>query len=91
MREVAANTGELPHEFLLRVSRGEAIAMPGQKKPHYPTFEERVQAADRAAPFYAPRLSAVGLKASVGPSNPWVELLEIVNGSRRKPPGYQKP
>lgn len=86
MREAAANTGELPHEFLLRVSRGEMIVMPGQKKPHYPTFSERVQAADKAAPYYAPRLSAVGIKPPAY-DNPWPELLALVDGHGRKPPG----
>jgi hypothetical protein len=86
MREQAAATGELPHEFLLRVSRGGPIAMPGKKRPYYPTFEQRFLAADKAAPYYAPRLSSIGVKAPPV-ENPWAELLELVNGSGRKPPG----
>jgi len=36
-------TGELPHEFLLRVARGEEI------DGHIPTFAERIDAAKAAA------------------------------------------
>jgi hypothetical protein len=60
-REAAARTGELPHEFLLRISRGEEI------DGHTPEFAERVDAAKAAAPYYAPRLatSQVDLRASI--------------------------
>lgn len=51
-RERAAKTGELPHEFLLRVARGEEID--GNK----PTFADRLDAAKAAAPYYAPKLSS---------------------------------
>lgn len=62
--------GELPHEFLLRVSRGERIEHGtvsqgrGKNKKEVPafiqpTFEHRLEAARQAAPFYAPRLSNV--------------------------------
>lgn len=51
--EVAQKTGELPHEFLLRVMRGEVI------DGHSPTFDERMAAAQAAAPYYAPKLAAV--------------------------------
>ena len=39
----------LPHEVLLAVARGEMIA------DHVPTFEERVEAAKAAAPYFAPK------------------------------------
>jgi len=39
----------LPHEVLLAVARGEVIA------DHVPTFEERVEAAKAAAPYFAPK------------------------------------
>ena len=57
-RQAAAATGELPHEFLLRVMRGEPI------EDHTPTFEERLDAAKAAAPFYAPRLATQQVKLS---------------------------
>jgi hypothetical protein len=52
-RERAAAAGELPHEFLLRISRGEPI------EGHKPTFSERVDAAKVAAPYYAPKLASM--------------------------------
>ncbi|WP_139224878.1 hypothetical protein [Dokdonella immobilis] len=58
-REAAAKTGELPHEFLLRIARGEKIG------EHEPTFQERVDAAKAAAPYYAARLGAVDVNAKV--------------------------
>lgn len=70
-REEAAKTGELPHEFLLRVMRG------GKISGHKPSFAERLDAAKAAAPFYAPRLAAIA--ANVKPSNdPIRELLEAI-------------
>jgi len=56
-REEAAKTGELPHEFLLRVARGEKI------DDHSPEFAERVDAAKAAAPYFAPRFSATTVDA----------------------------
>ena len=49
----AKSTGELPHEFLLRVVRGECI------DGLVPTLEQRISAAVSAAPYFAPRLAAV--------------------------------
>lgn len=57
-REVAdraASSGELPHEFLLRVVRGEAI------DGTVPSFADRLEAAKAAAPYFAPKLAAVDL------------------------------
>jgi hypothetical protein len=55
--------GELPHEFLLRVTRGDAImhGMDEKGEPIFvrPTFEQRIDAAKYAAPFYAPKLAQV--------------------------------
>ena len=51
-REHAKHTGELPHEFLLRIVRGEKIGS------HRPTFKERVDAAKAAAPYFQPRIAA---------------------------------
>lgn len=50
-RKVAAEKGMLPHEFLAAVARGDVI------DGHEPTFEERLDAAKAAAPYYAARLS----------------------------------
>lgn len=61
IRERAAASGLLPHEFLLAVTRGELID--GYK----PSFAERLDAAKASAPFYAPKLSSV--EASVGLGN----------------------
>ena len=52
-RDRAAESGLLPHEFLLAVTRGETIG------DYVPTFQERLEAAKAAAPFFAPKLSAI--------------------------------
>ena len=51
-REAARRTGELPHQFLLRVARGEEI------DGTVPTLNLRVDAAKAAAPYFAPRLAS---------------------------------
>lgn len=61
-REAAAATGELPHELLLRVSRGEAIG------DHKPDFAERITAAIAAAPYFAPKMAAVEHSGAIGDS-----------------------
>jgi hypothetical protein len=55
-RVKAQETGELPHEFLLRVMRGEDI------DGNQPEFKDRMAAAVAAAPYYAPKLSSVDHK-----------------------------
>lgn len=86
IREATAQSGETPYELLLRVSRGEPIAMPGKKRPHVPTFEERQEAAKAVMPYMMPRLSAVAMKAAIS-DDPWEEILSLVDGAGRKPPG----
>ena len=49
----AKATGELPHEFLLRIVRGEPI------DGHTPTIEQRMSAAMSAAPYFAPKLAVM--------------------------------
>ena len=49
----AKATGELPHEFLLRIVRGRPID--GQ----VPTLEQRMSAAIAAAPYFSPKLAAI--------------------------------
>ena len=63
-RERAAATGELPHEFLLRVARGEDefddfVTVRGRQvlRKRKATFPERVDAAKAAAPYFQPRLA----------------------------------
>lgn len=82
--EAAQESGETPDQFLLRVSRGDVVD--GVK----PTFAHRIDAAKAVLPFLMPKLSAVGIKA-VGPDNPWPELLDMVDGARRKPPSENTP
>lgn len=62
-REEAAATGELPHEFLLRIARGESI------DGHAPAFNERIDAAKAAAPYFAPRLATTSIDANVRSEN----------------------
>ena len=62
----ARRTGELPHEFLLRLMRGRdkfktvVVLADGKTKElmRLPTLPERFDAARAAAPYYAPRLVA---------------------------------
>lgn len=72
-REAAMETGLLPHEWLLLVSRGEGIKhkrwvikydAKGNEKSRdlveeeiYADFSTRIDAAKAAAPFYAPKLA----------------------------------
>jgi hypothetical protein len=55
--EEAAKGGELPHEFLLRVSRGEHIQHGNNLI--LPDFKTRLRAAEIAASYYAPKLALV--------------------------------
>lgn len=48
----AEGSGMLPHEFLCAVSQG--MEIDGYK----PSFDERIDAAKAAAPFYAPKLQS---------------------------------
>ena len=65
--EKAKATGDLPHEFLLRIARGEAIyrdvVNPDTQKiervEETYDFEDRKDAAKAAAPYYAPKISTV--------------------------------
>lgn len=58
-REEAASAGMLPHEFLAAIARGDDI------DGHVPTFEERMDAAKAAAPFYAPKLASTQMNATI--------------------------
>ena len=83
-RESATETGLLPHEWLLKVSRGEAIEQKrwvtkydknGKEVSRelvteqvYADFPTRIDASKAAAPFYAPKL-AVQTVSVVGNSD----------------------
>lgn len=72
-RKAAAESGMLPHEWLLKVSRGEPIEQKrwkivydkqGNEKGReliteevYADFPTRIAAAKAASPYYAPRLA----------------------------------
>lgn len=101
--------GELPHEFLLRVSQGKEIdhkhivsvehcnpdgtphILPnGERLVTYeqrdtiilPTFEERLDAAKAAAPYYAPRLTSIELLKATPDDDldQFIELLAAQSG-----------
>jgi len=74
-RAKAAATGLLPHEFLLAVSRGEMV------DDHKPSFEERLDAAKAAAPYYAPKLSSIEASGPDGGPIPHRVEVEFVDGS----------
>jgi hypothetical protein len=77
-REAAARTGKLPHEILLEVARGGC--MPGRKQK--PTYEQQLDAAKAAAPYYAPRLLGAVVKHNPD-GNPWAEIVSMVSGKSR--------
>jgi len=65
-RQLALATGELPHQLLLRIARGEVIYRETVDKDGKVSrvvenydFEARKSAAVAAAPYYAPKISTV--------------------------------
>lgn len=70
VRAKAVQSGKLPHEILLDIARGEPIdhhVWDPEKKAYvkrsiYPPWEDRIDAAKAAAPFFAPRLAAAVVK-----------------------------
>ena len=74
----ASGSGELPHEFLLRVARGEPVEMYGKNPTtgatevigwHNVQFDERLDAAKACANYYAPKLATIEHKGSVALSH----------------------
>lgn len=63
-RIMAAKTGELPHQFMLRVMRLGSGAKLGN---HTLDWEDVKWAATHAAPYYAPRLASLHVKPSEKP------------------------
>lgn len=56
LRDYALRSGEMPHLFLLRVSRGDRV------DGHKPTFDQRVDAAKACASYFVPKMNAVAVK-----------------------------
>jgi hypothetical protein len=74
----ARQTGLLPHEILLAIAQGRGVLVLGFNA----TMEQRMQAAEKAAPYYAPRLAAIVMKVT-DKSNPWEELLSLIEKQPR--------
>jgi len=77
----AKESGELPHEFLLRVMQ--TGLMPDIDKDGQPCMLHvgptmRIEAAARAAPFYAPRLSAIRVDGALGAAPLTVLLMDLL-------------
>ena len=49
----AKEGGELPHQFLLRIVRGDSVG------GEVPSIQMRIAAAVAAAPYFAPKLAAI--------------------------------
>ena len=87
----ARKTGELPHEFLLRVMRGRdkfksvVVLADGKTKSitRYPTLAERFDAARVAAPYYAPRLVASMVEDNVNHDHEHPHVVESVSDTAR--------
>lgn len=62
-RRRASLTGDLPHQFLLRIMRGEVIYVQGVGVK--PDLAMRVDCAKAAAPYYAPKLAQVQVLESL--------------------------
>ncbi len=84
-----AQHGDLPHEILLKLARGEPLVKgydpngdpirdaEGHILYWYPTEAERVDAAKAAAPYFAPKLSTVEVIRGTSDA----ELLQIISGA----------
>ena len=93
-RKAAAESGLLPHEWLLKVSRGEPIEQKrwkivydknGNEKSReliteevYADFPTRIDAAKAAAPFYAPRLAVQQVKVGPDTGNAVADALKSI-------------
>lgn len=92
-KQAAMETGLLPHEWLLMVSRGEGIKhkrwvikydAKGNEKSRdlveeevYADFSTRIDAAKAASPYYAPRLAVQTVSVS-GNSDAVAETLKSI-------------
>jgi hypothetical protein len=93
-REAAMETGLLPHEWLLKVSRGEPIEQKRFIVKHDKTgkeisrelvteevcadFPTRIDAAKAAAPFYAPKLAVQQVNVKGGDSGLVAEAMKEI-------------
>lgn len=66
-REYAFQTGEMPHLFLLRISRGEIIE-DGTPHGHRPTLDERIDCAKACAQYFVPKLGSLAVKEDLDPT-----------------------
>ena len=95
MREEAAASGQLPHEWLLQISRGGAIkqhrlvitykrgkevSREWIEDDYYPCFSDRMDAAKAAAAYYAPRLAAQVVKLDDDKTKTMAQFLEALAG-----------
>lgn len=80
-REEAAKTGELPHQLLLRVARGDAF----NGRP--PTFDERFEAMKMTLPYYAAKLAPIDGKL---PDQFITRLIEMISDESRGLPSQYK-
>lgn len=99
-REAAMRSGMLPHEWLLKVSRGEPIthtyvnvvtddhgniiAKNIITDEHYATWAERIDCAKAAAGYYAPKLAAQMVQVNEDKS---VDFLGLMQSFSLKLPG----
>lgn len=74
LASIAISRGDLPHEFLLRIVRGEKIRHDGELIT--PDMEMRVDAAKAAAPYFAPKLSNVEVVRNMNDD----DLQELITG-----------
>ena len=93
-REEAMATGLLPHEWLLKVARGEAVPhkrwkiiydKQGNEKgkelveeDYYADFPTRIDAAKAAAPFYAPKLAVQTVSIGTGSTDIVAQTLKEI-------------
>lgn len=93
---IAASSGMLPHEILMRLGRGEVVsgfeapAVEGNKRKsrliRSPlSLEQRLDCLKAAAAFYAPKLMAAAVKQMPADWNPYAELVQSVKPSRGLP------
>ena len=72
--EEAAKTGELPHQLLLRVARGDVFC----GRP--PSFDERFEAMKMTLPYYAAKLAPIN---GMLPDHFVTRLIEIISDESR--------
>lgn len=93
-REEAMLLGDLPHQWLLRVCRGEPIphkewvihededgkeiSRELVETEYYPSFNMRVEAAKAAAPFYAPKIAAQVISITQSKADSVPEMLREI-------------